>query len=194
MSSLTRGIGSSLPTTSSDAEALRALVDGQVSALGVLYDRHHVKVLSFLVRATGSGHDAEDLLHATFVTAAKAAASFDGRESCLPWLLGIAGRLAYRHRRGLARLQRALTRLKSSEPPEVWDPSRQLGARDRLGALADALERLSERKRVVLLLAEVEGLNGEEIAAALGIPVGTVWTRLHHARSELRRLMQEGTK
>jgi RNA polymerase sigma-70 factor (ECF subfamily) len=175
----------------SDAEALKALVDGHVGALGVLYDRHHVKVLGFLVRATGSRHDAEDLLHATFVTAAKAAASFDGRETCLPWLLGIAGRLAYRHRRGLARLRRALTRFHDSEPPEAWDPARQLGARDRLGTLAAALEQLSERKRIVLLLAEVEGLSGEEIAKALGIPLGTVWTRLHHARSELRRALEE---
>jgi RNA polymerase sigma-70 factor (ECF subfamily) len=190
MSAPKRGIGSSAPAPS-DAEALEALVAGKVSALGTLYDRHHVKVLGFLVRATGSRADAEDLLHATFVTAAKAAASFDGRESCLPWLLGIAGRLAYRHRRGLARLQRALTRLHASEPPQSWDPARQLGARDRLTVVAEALGRMSERKRIVLLLAEVEGLSGDEIAGALGVPIGTVWTRLHHARGELRRLIEE---
>lgn len=180
----------SLPAVA-DAEALKGLVEGDVSALGVLYDRHHVKVQAFLVRATGSRHDAEDLLHATFVTAARAAASFDGRETCLPWLLGIAGRLAYRHRRGLLRFRRALTRMHAAEPAIAWDPARQLGARARLGVVADALDRMSERKRVVLLLAEVEGFSGEEIAAALGVPVGTVWTRLHHARSELRRLIEE---
>jgi RNA polymerase sigma-70 factor (ECF subfamily) len=176
----------------SDADALRALREGQLSALGIIYDRHHVSVLGFLMRATGCRQDAEDLLHQTFVTAARAASSFDGRESSLPWLLGIAGRLAYRHRRGLLRWRRALTRFHEHEPADAWDPARQLGARDRLGLLAAALERMSERKRIVLLLAEVEGLSGEEIARALGVPIGTVWTRLHHARSELRRLMQEG--
>jgi RNA polymerase sigma factor (sigma-70 family) len=186
-----RDSGSSRPAPS-DADALRVLADGDVSALGVLYDRYHVSVLGFLVRATGSRHDAEDLLHATFVTAAKASRTFDGRETCLPWLLGIAARLAYRHRRGLWRLRRALTRFRATEPPESWDPARQIGARDRLSVLASALERMSERKRIVLLLAEVEGLSGEQIAEALGVPVGTVWTRLHHARGELRRLMGEG--
>ena len=44
----------------------------------------------------------------------------------------------------------------------------------------------------MLLLAEVEGLMGEQVAEALGVPVGTVWTRLHHARNELRRVMKEG--
>ncbi|HTQ04755.1 MAG TPA: RNA polymerase sigma factor [Polyangiaceae bacterium] len=175
----------------SDAAALAALADGDVAALGVLYDRHHVNVLAFLIRATGSRPDAEDLLHATFVTAAKAAGSFDGRETCLPWLLGIAARIAYRHRRGLLRWRRALTRFRATEPPEVWDPARQLGARDRLSVLARALERMSERKRIVLLLAEVEGLSGEQIAQALGVPIGTVWTRLHHARNELRRSIEE---
>jgi len=174
-----------------DAEALAAVRHGELSALGLIYDRHHAKVLGFLIRATGSRPDAEDLLQATFVTAARAANSYDGRESCLPWLLGIAGRLAYRHRRGLSRLHRALVRLHSTEPPETWDPARQLGARDRLADVALALERVSERKRIVLLLADVEGLSGEEIAQALDIPIGTVWTRLHHARSELRRLTRE---
>jgi RNA polymerase sigma-70 factor (ECF subfamily) len=191
MSAPRRGLSSPEPPIS-DADALKALRDGQLSALGTIYDRHHASVLGFLVRATGSRHDAEDLLHATFVTAARAASSFDGRESCLPWLLGIAGRLAYRHRRSLMRLQRALTRFHETEPADVWDPARQLGARDKLGLLAAALERMSERKRIVLLLAEVEGLSGEQIAQALGVPIGTVWTRLHHARSELRRLLHEG--
>lgn len=174
-----------------DAEVLSAVSAEELSALGILYDRHHARVLGFLIRATGGRADAEDLLQATFVTAGRAAGSFDGRESCLPWLLGIAGRLAFRHRRGLSRLRRALSRLQSEESPAAWDPTRQFGARDRLADVARALDRLSERKRIVLLLADVEGLSGEQIAESLGIPIGTVWTRLHHARNELRRLTAE---
>lgn len=192
MSSAERGLG---PTSRqlSDAGALEAVRDGHLSALGVIYDRHHGSVLGFLMRATGSRADAEDLLHATFVTAARAAGSFDGRETCLPWLLGIAGRLAYRHRRGLRRLTQALSRLHRSEPAASWDPARQLGARAELDQLSRALEQMSERKRVVLLLSEVEGLGSEEIAKALGVPVNTVWTRLHHARAELRRAMKRSS-
>ena len=54
-----------------------------------------------------------------------------------------------------------------------------------------ALAGISEAKRVALLLAEVEGLSCAEIAAALGIPIGTVWTRLHAARRELRHALGE---
>jgi RNA polymerase sigma-70 factor (ECF subfamily) len=54
------------------------------------------------------------------------------------------------------------------------------------------LSGISEAKRVALLLAEVEGLTCAEIAATLDVPIGTVWTRLHAARRELRRALGEG--
>ncbi len=53
----------------------------------------------------------------------------------------------------------------------------------------DALGRLSEEKRLVFLLIEREGLSGEEVAQALDIPVNTVWTRIHHARNDLRKAL-----
>ncbi len=130
------------------------------------------------------------MLHATFLTATKAAASFDGRESCRPWLFGIAVRLLQRRKRTLARWSRALRELTVRQGDARFDPHRELSARDDLNCLSIALGRLSEAKRVALCLAEVEGLSADEIAHALGIPVGTVWTRLHHARRELRTLMR----
>ncbi len=53
----------------------------------------------------------------------------------------------------------------------------------------DALGRLTEEKRVVVLMVDAEGFTGEEVARALDIPLGTVWTRLHYAREELRRVL-----
>ncbi len=55
-----------------------------------------------------------------------------------------------------------------------------------------ALGRISEVKRITLLLAEVEGLSCAEIAEVLDVPIGTVWTRLHAARREIRRALDEG--
>ena len=55
------------------------------------------------------------------------------------------------------------------------------------------LQQMSEAKRVTLILAEVEGFSCEEIASLLGIPIGTVWTRLHHARRELRHYCGDET-
>src|SRR5262249_40309705 len=106
-----------------------------------------------------------------------------------------AARLVSRRRRTLARFRRALRELASRQEGTQRDPQRELIARDELEALGKALERLSDAKRVALILAEVEGLGPEEIAAALRVPVGTVWTRLHPARLELRRaLRHEGER
>ena len=174
----------------SDAAALAELSRGQIGALGVLYDRYQAAVSSFVRRATYDASDAEDLVHATFMAAAKAASSFDGRQSCRPWLVGIAARLLFRRKRGLSRWARALRELTLRESDRYADPHAELAARDEVNRLSLALQRLSERKRVVLLLAESEGLSSEDIAAALHVPVGTVWTRLHHARRDLRRLLE----
>jgi RNA polymerase sigma-70 factor (ECF subfamily) len=155
----------------------------------VLYDRYQAAVSSFVRRATNDASDVEDIVHVTFMTAARAAGNFDGRQSCRPWLVGIAARLLHRRKRGLSRWSRALRELTVREGERHTDPHRELSARDEVSRLADALERLTEPKRIVLLLAETEGLSSDDIAAALHIPVGTVWTRLHHARRDLRRLL-----
>ncbi len=181
-------------TELSDAAALEALSQGHISALGVIYDRYHAAVSSFVRRASNDASDAEDIVHATFMTAARAASHFDGRQSCRPWLVGIAARLLHRRKRGLSRWARALRELTVREGERYMDPHRELSARDEVQRLSQALEQLTEPKRVVLLLAESEGLASEDIARALHIPVGTVWTRLHHARRDLRRLLdREGT-
>jgi RNA polymerase sigma-70 factor (ECF subfamily) len=172
-----------------DASALHALSQGNIGALGVIYDRYHSCVSSFVGRATNDASDVEDIVHATFMTAARAAGSFDGRMSCRPWLVGIAARLVHRRKRGLLRWARALQELTVYQGDRFTDPHRELTARDDVKRLSKALEKLTEPKRVVLLLAESSGLSSEEIAESLQIPVGTVWTRLHHARRDLRRLL-----
>jgi RNA polymerase sigma-70 factor (ECF subfamily) len=175
----------------SDADCLRRLASGEVGALATLYDRYSESLYRFISHATGHASDVEDVVHVAFLTAAKAAASFDGRQSCRPWLLGIAARLVYRRRRTLARFRRALRELASRQEGTQRDPQRELMARDELDVLGKALERLSDAKRMALILSEVEGMSAEEIAATLNVPVGTVWTRLHHARVELRRVMHQ---
>jgi RNA polymerase sigma-70 factor (ECF subfamily) len=128
------------------------------------------------------------------MTAAKTAVNFDGRQSCRPWLIGIAARLLFRRKRGLSRWARALRELTVHAGDHSTDPHPQLSARDEVHRLSEAVAKLSEPKRVVLLLAENEGLSSEEIANALQVPVGTVWTRLHHARGDLRRLLERESK
>ena len=172
--------------TLSDAQAMKEISLGRVSALAVIYDRYHACLYRFVANATGHAADVEDLVQSTFLSATKAAGAFDGRESCRPWLLAIATGLLFRRRRTLARWSRALRAFTLSQTGAHADAERRVLARDQLNATARALAKLSEKKRVVLLLADLEDLPCEEIARSLGVPIGTVWTRLHHARSELR--------
>ena len=187
-----RSLGVARPSDVGDAEALARLARGETSALATLYDRHHLALHRFIAHATNHPHDSEDIVHMTFLTAAKAADSFDGRLSCLPWLLGIAARLVQRRRRTLARWARAAREFAIQVGDARVDAQRDLIARDQLHSVGAALAKLSHSKRIVLVLAEIEGLTCEEIATALGIPIGTVWTRLHHARHELRSAFSRG--
>lgn len=170
---------------SADPVLLARLSQGEVGALGELYDRHQHAVRRFVSRATGDAEDVDDLVHKTFLTAAKCAARFDGRDDCRPWLMGIAVRLLQQRRRASTRLLVIVAALRNTRPT-AHDARPQLVVRS---DLARALGRLSEPKRVALLLTEVEGLSCPEVAELLGVPVGTVWTRLHAARRELRELL-----
>lgn len=170
-----------------DAELMRRLAHGDSGALAELYDRYHEPLRRFLARATSDAADVDDLVHLSFLAAAKSAARYDGRASCRPWLIGIAVQHLRRRRQSVGRFAKAMSSF--CHAASSWfDPRSALQAR---GDVACALRGLSEAKRLTLLMAEVEGLTCPEIAAALGVPVGTVWTRLHAARRELRRALEE---
>jgi RNA polymerase sigma factor (sigma-70 family) len=177
--------------THSDAELLSRVAAGELGALGTLYDRHCESMRSFVARATCGHADADDIVHDAFLTAARIAARFDGRASARPWLIGIAARLVQRRARGLGRVPRILARLAWTRP-QGSSPIEVLEARSSLGVVAPAVARMTTGKRIVLLMSELEGMTGPEIAEALEIPIGTVWTRLHHARRELMQAIGEG--
>jgi RNA polymerase sigma-70 factor (ECF subfamily) len=175
------------PPATPDAEVLRRLAAGEMNALGELYDRYNKTIRRFVARATCNAEDVDDLVHATFLAAAKSASRYDGRPSCRPWLVGIAAQLLRRRRQSFGRLLAMLSSLRGIRPAET-DPRGALQARTEV---EQSLARLSEVKRITLLLAEVEGLSCAEIAEALHVPIGTVWTRLHAARREVRRVLED---
>lgn len=170
-----------------DGALLMRVHEGDLSALGVLYDRHYRAVLRLARCLLPQESEAEDVAQEVFLTVARVASSFDGRPSSRSWLFGITARLVLNRARRGARFLRFVQRL-GEQPSEVKAklPDETLLESELRAQLTEALHKLTPPKRVVIVLAEVEGLSGPEIAEALGIPVGTVWTRLHHARSELR--------
>ena len=168
-----------------DPELIRRLAQGELDALGALYDRYQGPLRRFIARSSCNAGDVDDVLHATLLAAAASAATYDGRASCRPWLVGIAAQLLRRRRQTFGRLLSVLSSLKGVAVP-FSDPRPALQART---DVERALAKISEAKRVTLLMAEVEGMSCAEIAAALEVPIGTVWTRLHAARRELREAL-----
>jgi RNA polymerase sigma factor (sigma-70 family) len=173
---------------------MRQVGEGDLSALGALYDRHHEGVRSFVRRATGGAADADDVTQEVFLTLVKIAERYDGRASARPLLLGIAARLVHRRRRGLARWARALAGVATAVSPPSPTPEDAASTSEEMRRFDAALARLSDDKRLTLLLIEREGLTGPEVARILDVPVNTVWTRLHYARADLRRALASGPR
>jgi RNA polymerase sigma-70 factor (ECF subfamily) len=177
-----------------DAELLSSVASGDLAALGELYDRYARDVWRAIRRSLDDGADVDDLVHATFVALPRIAASYDARgASCRSWLCGIGVRLALRHRRGTWRFRRMLGAFaqtivgRSKSHPEL-----EASSREEVSRLEEALARLSDKKRAVFVLVELEGLSAEETAKVLEVPAATVRTRLFHARRELQAALERG--
>jgi len=168
-----------------DAQTIAHVAAGDLGELGNLYDRYAADILRFVTRVAGATL-AEDVVQTVFVRVVRLARGYDPKApSARPWLFGIAVCILREQRRSLRRWASALFELgqhrRDSSTP----------ASEGQGDLERAVARLSEAKRTVLLLVEVEGFSCPEVASILGLPVGTVWTRLHHARKEVRSFFQE---
>jgi RNA polymerase sigma-70 factor (ECF subfamily) len=164
---------------------------GDISSLGILYDRHHASVRAFVARASWSDALAEDITQEAFLKLVTMADRYDGRDSARPLLLGIAAKLVADVRRKTARSAKLLHSVSQDVPiASPTTPEREATNAEALRRVHAALERLSPEKRIVVLLVEGEGFTGQEAAEALGIPIGTVWTRLHNAREALRQTLE----
>ena len=173
-----------------DSAAIRASL-GQPEQFAVLYDRYAIVLHRYAGRRVGDDA-ADDLVAATFLAAFRARRRYDlARASARPWLFGILTKeIARRHRTEKARL-RALERAWSDRPADgladrVADGVTAQAAR---GQLAAAVARLSHAERGVLLLIAWADLSYDEAAQALGIPVGTVRSRLSRARRKVREAL-----
>ena len=175
-----------------DAELVAAVAAGDLAALGTLYDRHRAEVRRFVLRISTQRSDVDDVVHETFLTLVRAARLYDGRPNAKPFLIGIAAQLIRQRQRSWRRRVDVLRAFgRSDEIVFGASPEDEARTAEDRRHIAAALAKLSHDKRVAFVMAEAEGMSGEEIAAALDIPVATVWTRLHHARKELRKSLDK---
>jgi RNA polymerase sigma factor (sigma-70 family) len=154
-----------------------------------LFDRHSEEIFRYLARRLGPDV-AEDATAETFLTAFRKRDRYDpGRPDARPWLYGIATRVVGQHRRAERRRRHVLARMggeTAAEPFEDRAAGRVL-AQQLSGRLGGMLGRLSPAERDLLLLIAWADLTYEEAAHALGVPVGTVRSRLHRIRKKARR-------
>lgn len=137
---------------------------------------------------SGDEAEAQDLVQETFLQAVRSAHRFGGRSNVYTWLHGILLNLTRHYHRDRKRLvyDEELTRQEPAPPDETPNG---LDVEMTVGALAEALRRLSGPHREVLILRFYEEMTIQEIAAHLGISKGTVKSRLHYAISEMQRLL-----
>jgi RNA polymerase sigma-70 factor (ECF subfamily) len=182
-----------------DQEALEACRRGERAAFDVLVERHHRRVFRLCVRLLSDEEGALDAAQETFVKAWRALARFEGGALFTTWLTRIAintcrnelrrrGTKKHARPRSLEEpvpgtdVVRGDTLAAPTRPP--WEEAR---GRELRAAFEEVLAALDPEDREVLLLKEVEGLSYEDMAEVLGIPTGTVRSRLHRARAEVRR-------
>lgn len=169
----------------SDGEMIaRSLADSR--AFGVVFERHFAAIHGYLRRRLDR-QLADELAAQTFLVAFDRRASFDpARSDSRPWLFGIATKLAQNHRRREVRELRAIAATRPEAGAAIDGVEARVDAQRLRGRLAECLAELPAEEADVLRLLVWAELDQPEIAEALGIPVGTVKSRLSRARGRMR--------
>lgn len=162
--------------------------------LDAVYREHAPRVARWAGRLAGPGLDVEDLVQEVFLTVQRLLPSFRGEAELTTWLYRITFNVV-RHRRRRERLRRWLGgsaddvagQVASTRPTPVEDLER----REAEALVYRALDGLGEKYRTVIILFEIEGLSGEEIAALTGTKLATVWVWLHRARAKLLEQLEQ---
>jgi RNA polymerase sigma-70 factor (ECF subfamily) len=186
-----RSSGCSGPVASerSDAELVERYLAGDRAAFTTLVHRHERRVYNLAYRMLGREEDARDASQEAFLTALRKLSSFRGEAAFTTWMHRVTVNACY----DILRRRKREPRLE--EWPDEGAPPPGPVASDHADSAAEAVDiqralaRVPEEFRVVLVLHDVQDLAYEEIGGILGIPVGTVKSRLHRGRVALGRLL-----
>lgn len=158
------------------------------------------RIYNYVRRMVGNPQDAEDITQEVFIRAYQGLSQFDGRASFSTWLFRIATNLCIDHKRRQSRRVQTVPyhHDEGDEEEGDWEfpDTNQPSALDHLlnqelqAVVEGAIERLNPKLKTVLLLYDVEGLSYEQIAETLGIPMGTVKSRLFAAREQIRKQVE----
>lgn len=180
--------------TASDQQLWQEALAGSSAAFGVIFERHAKAVYNFCFRRTGSWSLAEDLTSEVFLLAWRRRRDVvftAERSSVLPWLYGVALNLVRNRRRSERRATAAFARLDAKEAEADFsdDLVGRLADERRMRDVLAVFDRLAAHEQEVLALCAWAELSYEDCALALGVPVGTVRSRLARARAHLAELV-----
>ena len=171
-----------------DAYLVGSIANGDADAVRPLIERYKKPLAAVLQRALGSSPDVEDVFQETWIRVVRSAHRYDPEQRFSAWLFAIAWNLIKdRWARRVPQDDADLATMVSSErSPEEWAVSN-----DRARRVREMVDRLPERLAQAILLRFFEELSEKEVAARLGVPVGTVKSRLHHGLRRLAEQMDE---
>jgi len=177
-----------------DARLIDETLAGDRMAFGELVRRYQVRLFNTLLHVVGTREEAEDVSQEAFVQAFVKLDSFRGHSAFYTWLYRIAFNVSVsRRRRKRSEISMDLHRERTGEEPEDAGeaPDEQLLREEQVRQVRAAIEALNEEHRAILVLREMEGCDYETIAEILDMPIGTVRSRLHRARLQLREQLKE---
>jgi RNA polymerase sigma-70 factor (ECF subfamily) len=172
-----------------DEDLVRRYLEGDRDAFGVLVERHERRVYNLALRMTGREEDARDATQDAFLSALRKLRSFRGEAAFTTWLHRVTVNACYDI---LRKRQRAplLSERDDDRPPRPEPSAPDHAERTELSIdVQRALLEVAEDFRAVLILHDVQDLAYEDVAAILGVPVGTVKSRLHRGRIALARAL-----
>jgi len=177
-----------------DARLIDATLAGDRLAFEQLVHKYQGRLFHALLQMTGCREEAEDVLQEAFVQAFVKLETFAGRSAFYTWLYRIAFNLAISHRRRRhdeLSIDRHRERT-GEEPRDAGDgPGEQLLRDEQVLQVRAAIAALNDEHRAVLVLRDIEGCCYETIAEILDVPLGTVRSRLHRARLQLREQLMD---
>ena len=174
--------------------------DGNTAAFGELVSRYQDRLFNSVLRLTDNAEDARDVVQEAFLHAYQSLHSFKGDALFFTWLYRIAVNTAIsmkRKKRVVLRIQPAGeggNAIEPLDPSETNRPGHAIEMAEEERRVHEALAKLSTEHRAVLVMKDMEGMKYEAMAEVLGVPVGTIRSRLHRARLEMRDILIQQEK
>jgi RNA polymerase sigma factor (sigma-70 family) len=171
------------PASTDDVRLIERIAQGDLRAFEALYRSYHPRLTRFLTNMLRRPHLVEEALNDTMMVVWKRPEKYNGTSKVSTWIFAVAYRTALKAR---SRYDEPVEERPGSEPIDLVSPEHDLGQRQVQSILLSAMGQLSAEHRAVVDLTYFHDVGYREIAEILDCPVGTVKTRMHHARKHLK--------